>query len=1149
MRRFPARSPLPLPVAGLALFSLVMLIGCGSLFKEEKTDIHIALAGPMSGSSEAVGRAFVQGVNLYLEDINRAGGIHGRRVVLDVYDDRNDPKLARDEAFRIVEDNRATAVIGHHFSTCSIAAGEVYRDYAIPAITPASTNVRVTEDNPWFFRSLFNDRLQGRFLARYAREVFDQSAFSIVFEEDPYGSYLAEVFRETVLENGGTIRREWSFPKYDPNRDGDRSRLTDIVLDLKARGDAGVVFLATHALPGIELLQLVKDAAVLNPILGPDAFASETFRNGFADLPKERLNPGFYTNGMYVTTPLIFDTTNEMGQRFQADYRRRYGEEPGWHAAFAYDSAMVLVHALRNIELDPDGVAIGEDRTRLRNFLAGMRTADQAVAGVTGHNFFDERGDARKPVLIGVYKNRNIVSALTQFQTVTDPVDRYRMETTRTRGRGVMKFDDQYMYRINVVYTGIDINEIGELDFRNLTCLLDFHIWFRYEGNIDVGRMIFLNAVDPLELGEPVRVSEDPIPYRLYRVRGRFRMDFMPIRVDYGEHMAGISFRHPEIDRNNLIYVKDLLGMGRHRSETAMAEKLRTQQALSPATGWIIRDIRFFQDTVEENSLGDPDYLETAGGAIDYSRFNVGVRIAPDRFILRSLIPRAWVNSLLASSFVMVLLIPPLIRTKTFHPFRRIAWVLQLGFAFLLLLSAEYFLIDRIGETRYLEPILLGLELLWWMIPAFLVNIGVHRFIWDPLEERTGRTVPHIIRNAVAMIIHLIAFFGIVAFVFDQRLTSLLATSGVIAMILGLAIQINISNIFSGIAINVERPFRVGDWIKVGNFTEGKVEDINWRTTRLRTRDDTILCIPNSQASESAIENFSYPNDGYFKYFTVLIDPVHPPDRVRKILLDAALSTPSVEKEPPPRTRFLGLTAGMTGQSQSWAANYLISTYTRDYGQKFAHNEAVWENVYAHLRRAGIRPVYNRQEMHMYVEGFRRERRALPDKSPAGLLREIDIFAPFSSEAREYLANRMKRRHAFPGEGIVQQGEAGDSLFVIEEGVVGIRIAFDPHARPMEVARLGAGQFFGEMALLTGEKRTATVVAISEAYLYEITKDDIAPLIEQEPMISRRLSELLTQRKMATEAKKPGESDDFDKENFASQVFTRIQNFFGFGRA
>ncbi|MFP4391006.1 MAG: ABC transporter substrate-binding protein, partial [Desulfococcaceae bacterium] len=697
MRRFPARTRAPAP--GAAILALALLIGCGSLLQEEKTDLHLALVGPMSGTSETVGRSFVQGVNLYLDEINRAGGVDGRRVVLDIYDDHNNPKLAEEEALRIVEDNRALAVIGHHFSTCSMAAGAVYKDYGIPAVTPASTNVGVTADNPWYFRSLFNDRLQGRFLAQYAREVFDQSAFSIIYEEDPYGSYLADVFRETVAESGGEIRHEWSFPKFDPERPGEKSRLTDIVLDLKSRRDAGVIFLATHAEPGIELLQLIKDTLVLNPLIGPDAFASETFRKGFQELTKERLNPGFYTNGMYVTTPLIFDTTNEMGQRFQTEYRRRYNEDPGWHAAFAYDTAKVLVHALRNVELDPDRVAIGEDRTKLRNFLAGMRSADQAVEGVTGYNFFDERGDAQKPVLIGVYKNHNIVSALTQFQTVTNPAERHRLEAARRRERGVMKFDEQYMYRINVVYTGIEINEISELNFKDLTCHLDFHLWFRYQGDIDVGRMIFLNAAEPVELGAPDRVAGDPITYRLYRVRGRFRMDFMPGRIDYGEHVAGISFRHPELDRNNLIYVKDVLGMGRHHAEAAMVDKMRNQQVLSPATNWKIRNIRFFQDTVEENTLGDPDYLEASGGSIDYSRFNVGVQIAPDQFILRGLIPRPWVNSLLVASLFMVALLPILIRTRTFNPFRRIIWIFQLGFTFLSLLSLEYFLINQLGDT------------------------------------------------------------------------------------------------------------------------------------------------------------------------------------------------------------------------------------------------------------------------------------------------------------------------------------------------------------------------------------------------------------------------------------------------------------------
>jgi potassium-dependent mechanosensitive channel len=1121
-------------------------IGCQQLMKEaEGEGLHIALAAPMSGPSKTVGKSFVQGVRLYIDAVNRDGGINGRPVVLDVYDDQNNTQLAQEEAFKIVQNDQVLAVIGHHYSTCSISAGEIYKEYGVPAISPASTNVRVTQDNPWYFRSAFNDNLQGRFLANYARKVFGTPVVSIIYEDEDYGAYLAKVFEETSRELGSRVRYTWKFDPADRYLDEELKR---IVYDLKSKDDAGVVFLATHADPGIKILKAMKDSLVLNPVMGPDAFASETFQKGFEVFPKERRNPGFYTNGMYVTTPLIFDTTNEKGQRFQDAYRKAYGEVPGWHAAFAYDSAMVVVHALKNAGLGDAAEDPAEIRRKIRNFLAGMNSIEEAVEGVTGYNYFDSRGDSQKPVLIGVYKNRNIVSALTQFQTISNPAELSHLESARKQDR-VLFFDGQYMYRINVVYTGIEINEISNLNFKDLTCDLDFHLWFRYQGEIDLDDMVFLNAVEPIPLGEPIRTrtTRDELQYRIYRIQGRFRIDFLPGQADYGEHTLGVSFRHPEMDRNNLIYVKDVLGMGYAGDDQALLDKMKKAQTLSPASGWKLRQVGFFQDTVEENGRGNPEYLNINGGSVDFSRFNMWARIAPDQFILRDLVPETWVNYMLAFSLGLVLILPLVGRTRTFQPHLQLIWVLQFGAALLLLLAAEFFLIDQLAGTYYLAPLITLINMLWWIIPAVLLGIGVDRFIWLPLEEKTARSVPRIIRNSTILLIYLLAFFGIVAFVFDQRLTSLLATSGVIAMIIGLAIQINISNIFSGIAINVERPFRVGDWVKISSFKEGKVIDINWRTTRIQSREGTVLCIPNSQASESVIENFSTRNEGYFLYFTIHVDPSHAPDRVKKILMDAALSSEGVEKEPPPVTRFLGLTAGITGQSESWAANYLIGIYVHNYEKKYLYNETVWTHVWTHLRRSGIKPIVPRQETRMILEGIRR-RKALPDKALT-LLEELDIFKPFGPDARRYLSERMKLHRFYPGESIVRQGEGGDSLFILDEGVVSVRVKFDTRTRPIEVARMGAGNFFGEMALLTGEKRTASIISLTETRLYEITKEDIAPLLEEEPRISKVLSDILTQRKMSTEAQKGSEDEEgFDKETLATQIFNKIQTFFGFKR-
>lgn len=143
----------------------------------------------------------------------------------------------------------------------------------------------------------------------------------------------------------------------------------------------------------------------------------------------------------------------------------------------------------------------------------------------------------------------------------------------------------------------------------------------------------------------------------------------------------------------------------------------------------------------------------------------------------------------------------------------------------------------------------------------------------------------------------------------------------------------------------------------------------------------------------------------------------------------------------------------------------------------------------------------------------------------------------------------MARHHFFPGEQVVQQGDSGNSLFIIAEGVVSVRVKFDNKTAEVEVARMGAGNFFGEMALLTGELRTASIYSLTETYLYEITKSDIAPLVESEPRISRQLSDILTKRKMATQSRKyEGEDQDFDKNTLATQIFNKIQNFFGFGK-
>ena len=171
-----------------------------------------------------------------------------------------------------------------------------------------------------------------------------------------------------------------------------------------------------------------------------------------------------------------------------------------------------------------------------------------------------------------------------------------------------------------------------------------------------------------------------------------------------------------------------------------------------------------------------------------------------------------------------------------------------------------------------------------------MIDITVKSFGWRPLENSFDLVIPKSVKNFMTGLIFLLAFFGIVAYVFDQKITSLLATSGMFVMIVGLAIQMNISNIFSGVAMALEQPFQPGDWIKVSDFDEGEVVDISWRTTKILTKDNSILSFPNSTVSEGQIKNYNSPTSVTRRTILVKIDPLHRPKDVEKILLDACLA-------------------------------------------------------------------------------------------------------------------------------------------------------------------------------------------------------------------------------------------------------------------
>ncbi len=1118
----------------IPVFLLIILFFYHKYDEIRYKPVYIAVAGPFEANS-LIGRSYLNGIRLYIDRVNSRNYLNGRKVLLDIYDDQNNSVVAAEMAETIAKDSKAVAVIGHHYSQCSIAAGKIYKKYGVPAISPSSTHVNVTKNNPWYFRTVFNDRLQGRFLANYSTKIFHHKTGSIIYDEHDYGIYLAKVFKNEAKALGMEIKYQWGYNSEDPDL---HVKLRRIATQVQMNNDAGLIFLATHAKEGGQLVRIMRDMFIRNPIMAPDTYATNAFIKKMSEYPKEKRNPGYYTNGIYVGTPMGFDTASESAHGFEEAYIARYGEKPDWIAAYAFDTAMLIIKAIKSTEIaEKEDMNIRMARQRIRDYLAGLNNIDTAIKGITGYNYFNEDGDAVKPIFFGIFKKGNIISAFTQLMPVYN-IHHVLDFTQKVKDKRIILFNGQYMYKTNVVQAGININEIKELDIEKQSCTMDFYIWLRYKGDMDVENIKFINALEPVELGRPVNVAEkDQMMMRLYHVKGKFKMDFMPTKYAFGYHFAGIQLRHNELSRNNLIFMPDIIGMGLTGSKSDI---IRTfDNIFRTESKWKVDNIRAFQDSVKNSTFFRLKSFGLIEHESEFSRFNYGIRIKKAGFTLRG---KDFENineeyCLLFSAIILTIL--GFIKKNRFSPLvHRLIWVFQVIFSLILLLFAETIIVAGLldNELYAYQPVIARcFDILWWVVPAFLLKMATESFIWRAMEKHTGRSVPGVMRRFTSYVIYFIALYGIIVFVFKTNITSLMATSGVIAMIIGFIIKANISNFFSGMVINQGNAVRTGDWIKVGSLGEGKVEDITWRSTKLRTKEGCLLSIPNSTVSESPVYNFYYPNRVYRMDFTINLPPNYKPGYVKRILYDAVVSAECVLNRPAPVIRFTGINGGK--------AEYSISFSVPDYEKKGEYYEEVWNRIWNQLKFS-----------HIKLSGQSDEDMAKclidPDlmMTPKQVLDSVEIFSLFSDETKHELAGKMKSHTYPPDKPIVKQGEKGESMFIVARGVVSVWVSFQEDEPAYEIARMGPGSIFGEMALLTGQPRYATIIPITKTDVYEITKEDIYAHIESQPQILEKLSEILAARKKIIDIKKSQTkklSQDRRKRALSKTILGKIKQTFG----
>jgi len=360
----------------LALISVaILLASCG----DSRNGLTIAAVGPLTGAAAARGKDLERAVRMAVDEANAAGGVNGKKVLVDVYDDGDQPARARELALKIASTTPALAVLGQVASQAAVAAGQVYKEQGIVAVTGAASEARVTRDNPWFFR-LFRDASgQGRFLADYVRYRFGARQIAVIRDVGTAGDEFASALRDRAKSDGIRISADLEFT---PKEAHDHARLDEIAQKLSSLPKGQIIVLGTQYGDTPDLLRVLRDKLGSFPSLGYSSLATDNLSKQFAEAESARHTPGYYTDGFTVAAPQLPDVAEYTQMAFASRYKARYDADPSPEGVRWYEGARMILQAARATGVG--GANRAEDRRRIRDWIAARKRADSAAEGVGG---------------------------------------------------------------------------------------------------------------------------------------------------------------------------------------------------------------------------------------------------------------------------------------------------------------------------------------------------------------------------------------------------------------------------------------------------------------------------------------------------------------------------------------------------------------------------------------------------------------------------------------------------------------------------------------------------------------------------------------------------------------------------------------------
>ncbi|WP_223516045.1 mechanosensitive ion channel family protein [Pseudomonas sp. GL-R-26] len=388
-------------------------------------------------------------------------------------------------------------------------------------------------------------------------------------------------------------------------------------------------------------------------------------------------------------------------------------------------------------------------------------------------------------------------------------------------------------------------------------------------------------------------------------------------------------------------------------------------------------------------------------------------------------------------------------------------------------LQAPLFADDRVAQLGAT-----ALGILWWLYAAR----GLTEVIGLALMRRIGHS-GRLLQDVIGALVFLIAVVAAAGYVLELPVKGLLATSGVVAIVVGLALQSTLSDVFSGIVLNTTKPYQVDDWVSIDGV-EGKVLDIDWRATHLLTSAGSTAVVPNSVAAKAKIVNLSRPTNIHGVSISIQVPNHIRPRRVLDALDRTLQGSSSLLLDPAPKA--------VLKEAGETMSEYVASGFIAELGKKGEVRNQLFDLAHRHLEAAGI----SRQPDGV-IE---------PSTRARALLDEVKIFRSLSAEERDRLAQNMVAQQYAAGDVVLDLEEVPDSLFVIATGVVSATVP--DGSTQIEAGRMGPSEVMGEQSILADTPSQARFTAMTSSIIYRLDKSLTRSCMEQRREVDRALNKL-----------------------------------------